>query len=163
LPDDLVVGDLGCGTGAVAAELAQYAGRVVAVDGSKAMLTAARRRLAEHGNVELRCGTLEALPLEDGELDAAVLSLVLHYVPEPAWRWRKYSGCCGRVVGWWWWTWCPMVARSTGSRWAMCGRVSPSRSCAAGWRSAGLSCVSWHALAPDPHAKGPLLFAASAA
>jgi ubiquinone/menaquinone biosynthesis C-methylase UbiE len=42
LDDDLVMGDLGCGTGAVAAELAPFAGRVIAVDESKAMLAAAR-------------------------------------------------------------------------------------------------------------------------
>ncbi len=34
-------------------------------------------------NVELRQGELEALPLADGELDVAMLSLVLHYSPEP--------------------------------------------------------------------------------
>src|SRR5690606_12615504 len=65
------------------AEIAPYAGRVIAVDESRAMLTAARRRLHDRGNVELRSGALESLPLEDGELDAAVMSLVLHYVPEP--------------------------------------------------------------------------------
>jgi hypothetical protein len=32
-----------------------------------------------------------------------------------------------------------------------------------GWlEGAGLGNVRWHALTPDPHAKGPLLFAASA-
>ncbi|HEX6307478.1 MAG TPA: metalloregulator ArsR/SmtB family transcription factor, partial [Longimicrobiales bacterium] len=83
LRDDAVMGDLGCGTGAVAAELAPYVGRVIAVDESKAMLASARRRLHGRDNVELRAGSLEALPIEDGELDAAVMSLVLHYVPEP--------------------------------------------------------------------------------
>jgi SAM-dependent methyltransferase len=83
LPDTLVVGDLGCGTGAVAAELAPYVGRVIAVDESKPMLAAARRRLGAFDNVELRSGALESLPLADGELDAAVHSLVLHYVANP--------------------------------------------------------------------------------
>lgn len=83
----MVVGDLGCGTGQLAETVAQYVGRVVAVDESPDMLAAARGRLEgplERG-VELREGRLEALPVEDGELDAAVLSLVLHYVAEP-WR-----------------------------------------------------------------------------
>jgi ArsR family transcriptional regulator len=83
LPDKLVVGDLGCGTALVATELAPYVGRVIAVDESKAMLAAARRRVRGQPNIELRAGALEALPVADGELDAAVLSLVLHYVPEP--------------------------------------------------------------------------------
>ena len=34
-------------------------------------------------NVELRRGELEALPIDDGRLDAATLMLVLHHVPEP--------------------------------------------------------------------------------
>jgi ArsR family transcriptional regulator len=34
-------------------------------------------------NVELRRGDLENLPLGDGELDAAMLFLVLHYSPDP--------------------------------------------------------------------------------
>src|SRR5919199_6338629 len=83
LDDEWVVGDLGCGTGQLAESLAPFVRRVVAVDASRAMLAAARRRLAHAPNVELRLGELEALPAEDGELDAAVLFLVLHYVVDP--------------------------------------------------------------------------------
>jgi ubiquinone/menaquinone biosynthesis C-methylase UbiE/DNA-binding transcriptional ArsR family regulator len=79
----LVVGDLGCGTGQLAETIAPYVRRVIAVDGSADMLDAARRRLAASDNVELRQGELEALPLAAGELDVAMLSLVLHYSPEP--------------------------------------------------------------------------------
>ncbi len=84
LDEAWVVGDLGCGTGQVTASLAPYVGRVVAVDRSRAMLAAARSRLQGLENVELRQGELEALPIADGELDAAVLFLVLHYLAEPA-------------------------------------------------------------------------------
>ncbi len=79
-----VVGDLGCGTGQTTAALAPFVARVVAVDDSSAMLAAARRRLSERDNVELRNGRLESLPVGDGELDAAILSLVLHFVVDPA-------------------------------------------------------------------------------
>jgi ArsR family transcriptional regulator len=79
-----VVGDLGCGTGAVTAALAPFVARVVAVDASAAMLQAARKRLQGVGNVDLRRGELEALPIDDGRLDAATAMLVLHHVPEPA-------------------------------------------------------------------------------
>jgi ArsR family transcriptional regulator len=79
-----VVGDLGCGTGQLAEELAPYVARVVAVDESPDMLEAARRRLETvEAAAEVREGRLEALPVEDGELDVALFSLVLHYVPEP--------------------------------------------------------------------------------
>jgi len=80
---DWVVGDLGCGTGQLSAALAPFVSRVIAVDGSAAMLQAARKRLHGIGNVELRRGELEALPLDDDRLDAATLLLVLHHVAEP--------------------------------------------------------------------------------
>jgi len=79
-----VVGDLGCGTGQTSAALAPHVARVIAVDESSAMLAAARKRLASHANVELRSGRLEDLPVDAGLLDAAVLSLVLHFVVDPA-------------------------------------------------------------------------------
>jgi ArsR family transcriptional regulator len=80
LPPGLVVADLGCGTGRLAGELAPHVGRVIGVDRSSAMLAAAQQRLAGRENVELRAGSLEQLPLEDGEVDVALILLVLTYV-----------------------------------------------------------------------------------
>jgi ubiquinone/menaquinone biosynthesis C-methylase UbiE/DNA-binding transcriptional ArsR family regulator len=80
----LVVGDLGCGTGQLTETVAPYVRQVVAVDSSNDMLEAARQRLGGARNVDLRQGELEGLPIKDGELDAAMLSLVLHYSPSPA-------------------------------------------------------------------------------
>jgi ArsR family transcriptional regulator len=80
----LVVGDLGCGTGQLTETVAPYVRQVVAVDSSNDMLDAARLRLGGARNVDLRQGELENLPVQDGELDAAMLSLVLHYSPSPA-------------------------------------------------------------------------------
>ena len=77
------VGDLGCGTGQMTAALAPFVERVLAVDASAAMLQAAKKRLHAFNNVELRRGELEALPIDDGLLDAATLALVLHHLPEP--------------------------------------------------------------------------------
>ena len=81
---DWTIGDLGCGTGEVSAALAPFVARVVAVDASAPMLHAAKKRLHRFDNVDLRRGELEALPIDDGRLDAATLMLVLHHVPEPA-------------------------------------------------------------------------------
>jgi ubiquinone/menaquinone biosynthesis C-methylase UbiE len=78
-----VIGDLGCGTGQMTAALAPFVKRVLAVDASAAMLQAAKKRLQAFDNVELRRGELEALPIDDGRLDAATLALVLHHLPEP--------------------------------------------------------------------------------
>src|SRR5262245_50998161 len=79
-----IVGDLGCGTGQVSAALAPFVQRIVAVDGSAAMLQAAKRRFHDVDNVELRRGDLEALPIDDARLDAATLMLVLHHITDPA-------------------------------------------------------------------------------
>lgn len=84
LDDTWVVGDLGCGTGLATAAIAPHVGRVIGVDASEEMLGAARARLSGLKNVDWRTGTLEALPVKDRTLDAAVLMLVLHHVPSPA-------------------------------------------------------------------------------
>ena len=77
------VGDLGCGTGHVTKALAPFVHHVIAVDGSAAMLAAARKRVRDVPNVDLRRGELEALPIDDDQLDVALLMLVLHHLPEP--------------------------------------------------------------------------------
>jgi ArsR family transcriptional regulator len=64
--------------------LAPFVHQVIAIDASEEMLAAARERLAAHRNVDLRHGTLEALPLPDASVDAASLGLVLHHVADPA-------------------------------------------------------------------------------
>ncbi len=80
----LTVGDLGCGTGQVSELVAPHVTRVIAVDGSNDMVQAARKRLKGLHQVEVRRGDMEALPIDDGQLDVAITALVLHHVPEPA-------------------------------------------------------------------------------
>ena len=94
LDPDATIADLGCGTGSLTATLAPFVGRVIAVDASAAMLAAARHRLDGATNVDIRQGELEALPIEPGQVDAAVMSLVLHYIAEPA----KALGEAARVL-----------------------------------------------------------------
>jgi ArsR family transcriptional regulator len=82
----LRVADVGTGTGILAAELARLGLRVIAVDNSARMLDAARAKLAAEAgaDVELRRGEASVLPLADGEVDAALAHMVLHYLPSPA-------------------------------------------------------------------------------
>ncbi len=82
-PTDVVI-DLGCGTGQLSEVIAPFVERVIAIDESAAMLRAARARLGRLENVDLRSGSLESLPVEDASVDVAFLSLVLHYIAEPA-------------------------------------------------------------------------------
>lgn len=86
LPRQLVVADLGCGTGDLAARLGRHVGHVHAVDRSAAMLRAARRRIGEPGDsprVTLHQADLERLPLDDASCDVALLVLVLAYAADP--------------------------------------------------------------------------------
>ncbi len=82
----LTVADLGTGTGILALELARLGLRVLAVDNSQRMLDATRQKLQREGieGVELRRGELDRLPIADGEVDATLAHMVLHYVPSPA-------------------------------------------------------------------------------
>jgi ArsR family transcriptional regulator len=92
LEPTLIVGDLGCGTGQVSELIAPHVGKVIAVDGSTEMVQAARKRLKglhpstalRAGQVDVRRGDMEALPIDDEKLDIAIVGLVLHHVPEPA-------------------------------------------------------------------------------
>ena len=94
LPSNLTIADLGCGTGLFAAHLAPYVKAVIGVDQSQSMLDAAAKRTAEFSNVELRLGELLSLPLNDGQVDAVVLSIVLTYTADV----RGVLGEAHRVV-----------------------------------------------------------------
>jgi ArsR family transcriptional regulator len=94
LEDSWAVGDLGCGTGQVSETVAPFVHQVIAVDSSRAMLKAARQRLAGLGNVDVRHGDLEQLPIADASLDAAAVCLVLHHVADPSAAIRE----AGRVL-----------------------------------------------------------------
>jgi ArsR family transcriptional regulator len=94
IDSDLDIADLGAGTGQLSATLAPFVRRMIAVDASAQMLAAARARLADATNVDVRHGELESLPITDAEVDAAVMSLVLHYIAEPA----KALGEAARVL-----------------------------------------------------------------
>lgn len=163
LESDWTVGDLGCGTGHLSLAVAPMVARVIAVDSSAAMIKTGRARLAGHDSVEVRKGELEALPIEDAALDLAFLVLVLPYVAEP-----------GRVVA--------EAARALkpggrllivdlmphdrdeyrqtmGHQWQ--GFTEPQL---LGWLDeAGMVNGRYRAAAPDPAARGPMLFTASAA
>jgi SAM-dependent methyltransferase len=162
LDERWTVGDLGCGTGQLAAALAPFVQRVVAVDASPQMLRAASARLQREENVEVRVGELEALPLADGELDAAVVVLVLHYLADPGAALAEAARALrpgGRLLV------VDMLPheheeyrRTMGHLWQ-----GFERSRMEGWMAAaGLSGFRHLPLPPDPAARGPLLFAAVA-
>lgn len=75
--------DVGCGTGALTAELANRLGpeSVCAVDPSPPFV---RHCAAANPGVEVRDGQAEALPFGDGMFDVTLAQLVLHFVSDPA-------------------------------------------------------------------------------
>ena len=154
------VADLGCGTGAIAQSLAPFVERVIAVDESSAMLSAARKRLHGVPNVDIRNGRLESLPIGDGEVDVALLFLVLHYAAEPV---RVITEAArvlkpgGRLLV------LDMMPHDRQDLRQTMGHLWQGFDSATlgGWmEQAGLENFRYNALPPDPEAKGPILFAA---
>jgi len=162
LDEHWTIADLGCGTCAVTQSLAPFVARVIAIDESSAMLSAARKRLHGVENVDIRNGRLESLPIGDGEVDVALLFLVLHYAAEPI---RVISEAArvlkpgGRLLV------LDMMPhdrqdlrQTMGHLWQGFDRATVS-----GWMdAAGLESFRYNPLPPDPNAKGPILFAATA-
>jgi ArsR family transcriptional regulator len=126
------------------------------------MLRAARQRLGAAKNVEVRCGDLEALPIDDATLDAAVISLVLHHAPDPAAVLTEAARVLapgGRLLV------VDMLEherreyqQQMGHVWLGFGRTQMTE-----WlRGAGFDRVRVQPLPPAPEASGPALFAAAA-
>jgi ArsR family transcriptional regulator len=157
-----VVGDLGCGSGQTTAALAPFVQRVIAIDESSAMLAAARQRVGGHANVELRSGRLEDLPIDDASLDVAVLSLVLHFVVDPAAVLAEAARVLrvgGRLLV------VDMEPHEREEYRTGMGHVWLGFSVeqlTTWFENAGLAQLRIVPLPPDPHAKGPALFTARA-
>lgn len=159
LDEGWTVGDLGCGTGHLTAALAPFVRKVIGVDESAAMLASARQRTGDLPNVELRSGTLEELPLQRSELDAALLLLVLHHSPDPAGVLGGIHRALrpgGRLLI------VDMLPHEhaeyreqMGHQWL--GFSEPELR--AWLEREGFERTRWVPLAPDPKAKGPALFA----
>jgi ArsR family transcriptional regulator len=160
--DRWLVADLGCGTGRTADVLAPFVSKVIAIDASEEMLAAARERLQAHKNVDVRHGTLEALPLPDASVDAAHLGLVLHHLADPATVLAEASRVLrpgGRLLI------TDMLPhdrdeyrQQMGHVWLGFSEPQLSRYL----RAARFTGLRVQALPPDPRAKGPTLFVASA-
>ena len=74
--------DVGCGPGALTAELVRRLGAdaVSAVDPSEPFVAAARER---HQGVDVRLAAAEDLPHADGSFDATLAQLVVHFMTDP--------------------------------------------------------------------------------
>lgn len=166
LSRDWVVADLGCGTGNASELLAPLVRRVIAVDQSAPMLAAAKQRLV-HGdgarNIDFVRGEISALPLKDASVDACVCLLVLHHVEAPAralaeMRRILRPGGIALIVD--------MVEHDRDAyRHTMSHRWLgfSEHAIAQAARDAGFVHPRYNPLPSDPQAKGPGLFAFTAA
>ena len=158
LDENWTVGDLGCGTGHISEALAPVVKRVIAVDESGAMLGAARKRLADFGNVDVRSGSVESLPIDDGELDVALVFMVTHFLLEPVKvlsEVRRVLAPGGRLVI------LDLTAHEREEYSLQMGHVwqGISEEQIRFWvTEAGLSIVRYRVLPVDPKAKGPAVF-----
>jgi SAM-dependent methyltransferase len=74
--------DVGCGPGALTAELVRRLGpaAVAAIDPSPPFVAAARARF---GEADVREGVAERLPFSDGSFDVVLAQLVVHFMADP--------------------------------------------------------------------------------
>jgi ubiquinone/menaquinone biosynthesis C-methylase UbiE len=142
--------------------IAPHVRQVIAVDGSADMLRAARQRLRELKNVELRPGDLEALPIDNAQLDIALMGLVLHHVPDPTIALNESARVLkpgGRVLI------IDMLPHDRAEYQQQMGHVwlgFHERQLRKLLAAAGFSGVRIHPLPIEGDAKGPALFAAVA-
>lgn len=163
LDPSLVVGDLGCGTGQLSELVAPHVKQVIGVDSSPDMLQEARRRLKDRHAVDVRFGSLEAVPIDDGQLDVAMMALVLHHVPDPA---RALTECArvlksaGRALI------IDTLPHDRAEYQQQMGHVwlgFPESQMRKMLAAAGFTGIRIRPLPIDPDAKGPAVFAAVAA
>lgn len=83
LSPEMVVADVGTGTGFMIQGLAPLVKKVYGFDASAEMVKVAARNLEGFSNVELHQADGLALPLEDGTLDVIFANMYLHHIPEP--------------------------------------------------------------------------------
>jgi ArsR family transcriptional regulator len=162
IDSEATVGDLGCGTGQLTALVAPHVRRVIAVDGSGDMLQGARARLKDRDNVDVRLGSLEALPIDNAQLDIAMMGLVLHHVPDPALALAEAArvlAAGGRLLI------IDMLPHDRADYQQQMGHVwlgFPERQTHKLLSAAGFDNIRLRALPIDENAKGPALFAAVA-
>jgi ArsR family transcriptional regulator len=76
--------DVASGDGVIAELLAPHAKSITCVDASERVVDAARKRLADRGNVTVSAGDMHALDLDDRRFDLVLLMHALPYAERPA-------------------------------------------------------------------------------
>ncbi len=83
LHPEMVVADVGAGTGFISAGLAPSVRMVHVIDGSWEMLEEARKNLQAFENIEFHQADGLSIPLPDASMDAVFANMYLHHCPDP--------------------------------------------------------------------------------
>lgn len=83
LRPEMIVADVGAGTGFMAAGIAPLVKQIYVLDGSPAMLEVARNNLSGFANVVFQQADGASLPLPDASLDAVFANMYLHHTIDP--------------------------------------------------------------------------------
>jgi ubiquinone/menaquinone biosynthesis C-methylase UbiE len=75
--------EIGCGTGIYSTLIANSVKNLIATDMSNEMLTIARTKLKQYGNVEIRREDCNAISYEDNTFDSILVANLIHIVTDP--------------------------------------------------------------------------------
>ena len=78
-----IAADIGCGTGFITEGLVQRGLKIIAVDGSKVMLSEMKQKFAGLDLIDYRQGEAGSLPIQDETVDYAFANMYLHHVEVP--------------------------------------------------------------------------------
>lgn len=162
LDPQMVVADLGCGTGALLEHLSPFVKRVIGIDNSDDMLAAARLRTKGLANVQLHAADVSSLPLDNASVDATLCVLSLSYVQDVAKsvseiRRVMRAGGRGVIVD--------ILPHDRDEFRRQMGQVRmgfDQKFFTQALKAAGFQQVTFQALSPEAGAKGPALFIAIA-
>lgn len=96
--------EVDCGLGDDAAALAKRVapgGSVVAIDGSQAMVDAARERHGDLAGLSFDVADAARLPCSDASFDACRIDRVLQHIDDPLGQSPRWSVSFARVGCWW--------------------------------------------------------------
>ncbi|MBE0686750.1 MAG: methyltransferase domain-containing protein, partial [Anaerolineaceae bacterium] len=80
---EMVVADIGAGSGFLSRALVEHVTMVHLVDASEEMLSQAKKNLSTHTNTSFHLAEGRTIPLPDASLDAVFANMYLHHAPDP--------------------------------------------------------------------------------
>ncbi len=85
LNDEMVIADMGCGTGFMAMGLAGDVKEVIAIDPSENMLEIVNQKCKDNSiqNISTKQGDMLSIPLLDESVDRVFCNMVLHHIENP--------------------------------------------------------------------------------